>query len=144
MFRFLAARLIATESNRCTFLISCTGVSWKGPFLCIMRNFKHSLLTEMRILIGHVVHRGRKITRKMSYLRYIWFSFCKGYLVKTRRHYRAGLTALHIFHGDYSTLVLGVHIHHKWNFCQENLLPVWGQFDHLAAPLGFRSIVHRV
>ena len=48
---------IAHEANRCTFLISCT-VSWKRPFLLILRNFGHSWLTEMLILVGGVLHTG--------------------------------------------------------------------------------------
>ena len=32
-------------------------VSWKRHFLCIMRNFVYSWLSDMRILVGRVLHR---------------------------------------------------------------------------------------
>ena len=94
---------IAHEANRCTYWTSCTGLSWKRPFLSIIRNFGYSWLTDMRILVGRVLHTGTEITLKMSYSDCFWFSFCQGYMVKKRRHYSAEGAALHMFHGHYST-----------------------------------------
>ena len=45
---------IAHEANRCKVWTSCTGGSWKCPFLCIMRNFGYSWLTHIQILLGLV------------------------------------------------------------------------------------------
>ena len=64
---------IADETNRSTFWTSCTGVSWKRPFLCMMSNFGYSWLSEMQIFVGRVLHTGTASTLGMSYLGY--FSF---------------------------------------------------------------------
>ena len=40
---------MAQEANRCTFRTSCIGVSWKRTFLWILRNFRYSCLTVMRM-----------------------------------------------------------------------------------------------
>ena len=66
---------IAHEENRCTFWTSCTGVSWKCHFLCIMRSFGYSSLTDMRILVGRVLHTGMESKLKMSNFGCFWFSF---------------------------------------------------------------------
>ena len=140
---------IAHEANRCTFWTSCTGVSWKRHFLCIMRIFGYSVLTNMRIFFGRVLHRGTEISLKMWYLGCFWFSFCHWYKVIKRRYYGAQGIALHMFHGHYCTLDWLVHILDKSNFpVIKSLFPVrnawiWSQFDHLAGLLGFRSSVHR-
>ena len=52
---------IAHDTNRWTFWTSCTGVSWKRPFLSIMLIFGYSWLTDMRILVGRVLETGRKL-----------------------------------------------------------------------------------
>ena len=125
-------------ANRCTFWTSCTGVSRKCPFLCILPNFGYSFLTEMRILVGQVLHTGGEIGLKMSYIRCFWFSFCQGYMVSKRRHYSVGGNALHLFLGHYSTRDWVVHILDKSSFCvRKTLFPVhnaWicAQFHHLA------------
>ena len=82
---------ITHQRYRCTFWTSCTGVSWKRPFVFILRNFWYNWLTEMRILVGQVRHTGMESTLKMK--RVFWFSFCQGY---KSRHYSAGGTTLHV------------------------------------------------
>ena len=74
-----------------------------------------------------------------------WFSLCQGYMANKRRHYSAELTAPHMFHGHCSTREWVVHIVDNLNFCDSFLHNswIWAQFDHLAAPLGFISSVHR-
>ena len=94
---------MAHEVNRYTFWKSCTLSSWKRPFLYIMRNFWYSWLTEMRILVGEILHTCMEITIKMPYLPGFLFSFCQAYVVNKGRHYSAGGKALHMFHGHYST-----------------------------------------
>ena len=42
---------IAEEAHRCTFWAICTLVSWKTPFLCILRNFWYSWLTDIQVLV---------------------------------------------------------------------------------------------
>ena len=59
---------IGQEVNRYTLWTSCTGVSLKRPFLSTMRSLGDSWLTEMRILVGRVLHIGTERTLKMSYL----------------------------------------------------------------------------
>ena len=140
---------IAHEANRCTFWTSCTGVSWKCSFLSIMRNFGYSWLTEMRILVGRVLHTVTDIALKMSNLGIFLFSFCQGYMVNKTRHYSATGTALHMFHGHWSTRDWVVQLLDKSNSCvRKTFFPVhnawiWAQFGHLAVLLGFRSSVHR-
>ena len=63
------------EANRCTFWISCTGLSRKRHFFCILRNFGCSWLTDMRILFGRALHTGAESTLKMSYLGCFSFLF---------------------------------------------------------------------
>ena len=146
--RSVTWRPVAHEANRWTFWTSCTSVSWKRSFLFILPNFRYSWLTEMRILVGRVLHTGTEITLKMWYLGCFWLSFCQGYLVNKRRHYSTGGIALHMFHGHYRTLDWVLLILDKSNFCvRKSLFPVhnaWisSPFDHLAGPLGFRSTVH--
>ena len=140
--------LTAHEANRCTFWTSCTGVSWKCPFLCIVHNFGDSFLTEMRILVREVLHTGGEITLKMSYLRCSGFSFCQGYMSNKGRHYSVGDNALHMFHRHYRKGDWVMHILDKSNFCgRKTLFPLhyaWicAQFHHFAAPPGFRSNGH--
>ena len=73
---------LAHEENQCTFWTSCTGLSWKHPFLFIMGNFCYSWFTEMRILVGRVLHTATDITLKMRYLLCFFFSFWKGWWTK--------------------------------------------------------------
>ena len=92
---------LANEANRCTFWTSCTGVSWKRHFLCIMRNFEYSWHMQMQILVFRVLETGTESTLKISYLGCFWFSFCEGYKLNKRRHNSAGGIALHLFHKHY-------------------------------------------
>ena len=98
----------------------------------------------MQILIGRVFHTCTESTLKMSKLGQLCFSFCRGCMVKKRRHHSAGRTAVHMFHEHYSTRDWIVHILGKSYFCAKKALyPVqsawnWVQFDHVAAPIGFR------
>ena len=139
----------AQEKNWYTFWTRNTGVSWKRPFLWILRNFGYSCLTEMRILAGRVLPTGTEITLKMWYLGCFLFSFSQWYMVNKRRHYSLGGIALYMFHGHYRTPDWVVHILDNWDFCaRKSLFPLynawfWAQFDHLAAPLRVRSCVYR-
>ena len=63
-------------------------------------------------------------------------------MVNKRGHYSAGVPSLHMLHGH------SVHETSETFFVRNPLFPVhnawtWAQFDHLAAPRGFRSSVHR-
>ena len=66
--RSVTWRRIAHEANRCTFWTSCSGVSWKRPFLSIMRSYMNTWLTEMQFLVGRGLHTGMENTQKISYL----------------------------------------------------------------------------
>ena len=140
---------IAHEVHRCTFWTSCTGVSCKRPFLCILRNFWCSSLMDMQVLVGRVLHTGIESSLKMSYLGCFWFSFYQGHMVSKRRQY----SALHVFHVHYTTRDWVVHIL-DWimldndNFLSRKLcfLCIMYKFGHSsvkAAPLGVWSSVHR-
>ena len=131
---------IAHGAYLCTYLTSCTFVSWKCPLLCILPVISYSWLTEMQILVGRVLETDMESTLKMSYLGCFWFSFCQVYMVNKRRHYGAGRYALHMFHGNYSTVwTIQTFASGNRSFCVHNE----SQFDHIAVPLGFRSSVHR-
>ena len=131
---------LAHEANRCTFWTSCTGVSFKRPFLSMMLNFKKSWLTELRILVGRVMHTGTQITLKMSYIGCFLFSFCQGYMLNKRRHSRAGGTAVHMFHGHYSTRDWVVHILCNSNVCvRKTLFPVHNMNFHTVRSLSIPS-----
>ena len=108
---------IAHEFNHCIFWTSCTGVSWRHPFLFIMLNIGFSWHTDIQILVAPVLHTRTEITLKMSYICCFWFSLCQGYMVNKRRHYNAEGTPLHMFHGHYSTRDWVEHILDKSNFC---------------------------
>ena len=90
--------LLAHETNRCTFWSSCTGVSSKRHFLCIMRNFDYSWLLDMLILVGRVLHTRTESTQKMSCLGCFWISFRQGDRLNKARYTCAEETALHMFH----------------------------------------------
>ena len=64
---------LAHEVNRCTFWTSCTGVSWKRPFLSIMRNFGYSWHPHIQTSVLRVLHTGAEITLKMAYLLFLVF-----------------------------------------------------------------------
>ena len=52
-------------------------------------------------LLPYEYTSGKQNRRQIAlflYLGCFWFSFSKGYIVKKRRHYSAGGTALHMFH----------------------------------------------
>ena len=119
--------------------------------LSIRQNFGYIWFTDMRALVGRVLHTGTEISLKMSYWICFWLSsFRYRYRVNKRRHYCAERTSLNMFHGHYSTRDWVVHILDKSNFCvNKTLFPVqkaWirARFDHWAASLGVRSSVHRV
>ena len=132
----------AHQANRCTFWTSWPGVSRKYLFMWILRNFGYSWLTEMRILVGRILHTGAEITLKIWYVGCHWFSFCQGYMVNKRRHYSAGgirvdttvhQTDLCTFWTS-QTLFL---VQNAWNAW------IWEQFNHLAALLIFKTSIHR-
>ena len=127
---------IAHEANRCKFWTSCPVGSWKRPFLCIMRNFEYSWLTEMRILVRRVVQRSTESTLKMSYLRCFRFSFCQRYKSWTKGdttvHYKPLCTCFM----DTSTRDWVVHILDMSNICVGKIFFlvhnawIWALFDH--------------
>ena len=120
---------IAHDANPCTFWRSCTGVSHKRHFLCIMRNFGYSWLRHMQILVGRVLHTGTESTLKMSYLGCFGFSFCQGYMVNKKWHYSAGGIALQLLYKPYTTRDWVMHILDSWTFCV-SFLCIMHEFRH--------------
>ena len=111
-----------------------------------MRNYGFSWLTDMRVLVGRLLHIGAKSTLKMSYLGCFWFSFCQLHMLNKRRHNSAGWTSMHMFHGH--TRRSCAHSGSFKLFLSGKLCFLWitcicTKFDHLESLVGFRSILHR-
>ena len=105
-----------------------------------MRIFGYSWHTDLRILVVRVLHIVRESTLKMSYLGCFWFSFCQGYMVSKRWLYSAGVTALHMFLGHYSTRDWVAHILDTSNFCvRKTLFPVHNMNLHTVRSLSINS-----
>ena len=132
---------IHQEANRCTFWTSCTGVSWKRHWLCIMSSFGYSCLTHMQILVGRVLHTGTESTLRMSYLGSFWFSFHQVYMVNKRRHYCAGGITLLMFHGHYSSGDWVVIILDNLNFCVSVVCIIHG-FELFFVCFAFLICIH--
>ena len=115
-------------------------VSWKRHFLCIMRNFGYSWLTDMRIFFGRVLDTGTENTLKMSYIGCFSFSFCQLYMVKKRRHYSGEGPVLRMFHGllQYTRQLCTfwtIQIIVSGKLCLMCIRWIWTKFDYLASLL---------
>ena len=149
-------RRIGAHSGQVALVCHINVLSWGYCSTTV----QYSCLMEMQIFVGRVLHTnhevlyfritsGKQNTRQIARFRYLgcfWCPFCQGHILNKRRHYNAGLKALHMFHRHYSTRDWVVHLE-KSNFCVRKTLFlvhkawIFAHFDHLAAALGFRSSV---
>ena len=134
---------IAHEANRCTFRVA--GVSWKRHFLWIMRNSGYSWHTDMQILVGIVLHADTESILKTSYL----FFFLpgaygeKGDTIVQEEPLCTCFMDTTVHETELCTFwTIQTFVSGKLSFFMHNAW-IWAQFDHIAAPLGFRSSRYR-
>ena len=128
-------------------------VSRKRYILPIMGNIGNSFLTDMRIVVGRVLHTATESTLKRSYLVYFSFSFRQRYMVNNRWHYAAGITTLHMLHVSWCLspcvhetelcVFLTINTFVSDKRCFLGIARTWKQFDHLESTLDFKSSVQK-